>query len=255
MPLSCRGLTAGYGHGEVVHGVSLAMKPGSLYGMLGPNGSGKTTLLKTLARLHRPESGVVRVGARNLFRDLGEREAARLIAYVPQEENLAFPLTVREVVGLGRTPWLGRFGWPGPGDTRAVDRALREMDLEKIDEAPFDAISGGERKRTIIARALAQEARILLLDEPTAHLDVAHALALWTLLGRLARSGRTVAVASHEMWHLARFCSKLFLVDGGRLALSGAPAKVLGNPACGRAFGVRISLVRRGRSITPIINQ
>jgi len=255
MPLSCSGLSAGYGGEEVLHGIALALKPGSLYGMLGPNGSGKTTLLKTLARLHRPDSGSVRVGARNLFKDLGEREVARLIAYVPQEENLAFPLTVREVVGLGRTPWLGRFGWPGQRDTRAVDSALKEMDLENIGNAPFDAISGGERKRTIIARALAQEARILLLDEPTAHLDVAHALALWSLLGRLARRGRTVAVASHEMWHLARFCGRLFLIDKGRLALSGPPARVLGNSACGRAFGVKISLVRRGRTITPIINQ
>ena len=255
MALSCRGLSAGYGNGEVLHAVTLRMEPGSLYGLLGPNGSGKTTLLKSLARLHRPDKGSVNVGGRNLFAGMGEREAARIIAYVPQEESLAFPLTVREVVALGRTPWLGRFGWPGARDTRAIDAAIGEMDLEQVADAPFDAISGGERKRTIIARALAQEARILLLDEPTAHLDVAHALALWSLLGRLARQGRTVAVASHEMWHLARFCRRLFLVEKGSLAMSGAAARVLGNPACGRAFGVRISLVRRGRSITPIINK
>jgi iron complex transport system ATP-binding protein len=254
MPLSCAGLSAGYGGEEVLHGVTLRMKPGSLYGLLGPNGSGKTTLLKSLARLHRPDSGSVSLGARELYARMGEREAARIIAYVPQEENLAFPLTVREVVGLGRTPWLGRFGWPGRRDTAAVNGAIKEMDLEAIAGAPFDEISGGERKRTIIARALAQEARILLLDEPTAHLDVAHALALWTLLGRLSRRGRTVAVASHEMWHLARFCRTLFLVEKGRLALSGSPARVLGNPACGRAFGVKISLARRGGSLTPIIN-
>lgn len=254
MPLSCSKLCVGYGDGDVIRNVSVRLVPGSLYGILGPNGSGKTTLLKTLARLLRPHSGSVRAGSRDLFGGMGEREAARIIAFVPQEETLSFPLTVREVVGLGRTPWLGRFGWPGRSDARAVGSAIEEMDLAGVADAPFDAISGGERKRTIIARALAQEARILLLDEPTAHLDVSHALALWTLLGRLSRRGRTVAVASHEMWHLARFCARLFLVEKGRLALSGPPARVLGDPACGRAFGVRISLVRRGRSITPIIN-
>jgi len=253
MPLSCRGLVAGYGDGEVLRDVSLRMGPGSLYGILGPNGSGKTTLLKCLARLHRPIQGSVRLGSNNLFTGLSEREAARIIAFVPQEETISFPLTVREVVGLGRTPWLGRFGWPDREDKRAVDDSLDEMDLVGVADAPFDEISGGERKRTIIARALAQEARILLLDEPTAHLDVAHALSLWSLLGRLSRRGRTVAVASHEMWQLARFCGKLFLVGKGRIVLSGSPARVLGNPACGRTFGVKIGLARRGRSLTPII--
>jgi len=254
VPLSCSILSAGYGGEEVVHGVTLQMRPGSLYGLLGPNGSGKTTLLKSLARLHHPISGSVKLGSRSLYSGMGEREAARIIAYVPQEENLAFPLTVREVVALGRTPWQGRFGWLGRRDGHAVESAMEEMDLRQVADAPFDAISGGERKRTIIARALAQEARILLLDEPTAHLDVSHALSLWALLGRLSRRGRTVAVASHEMWHLARFCKRLYLMDMGHLALSGTPSQVLGNSACGRAFGVKIALVRRGHSITPIIN-
>jgi len=253
--LVARGLSAGYAGSDVLREVSLAIKPGTLAGLLGPNGSGKTTLLRCLARLLRPSAGSVRLGGRDLFRDMREREAAKLIAFVPQEETLAFPLTVREVAGLGRTPWLGRFGWSGHEDEEAVERALAEMDMLGVADRPFDAISGGERKRAIIARALAQEARVLLLDEPTAHLDVAHALSLFSLLRRLARKGRTIAVASHEMWQLARFCGKLFLMEKGKLALAGPPGRVLGHPACARVFGVRITLARRARTLTPIIDE
>jgi iron complex transport system ATP-binding protein len=245
--ISCRGLSAGYGAHSVLHRVSFALRSGTVTGILGPNGSGKSTLLRCLARLLPPSAGSVEFDGTDLFRDLAPRAAARRIALVPQEEAPAHALTVREVVELGRTPHIGRFGWLHRRDRIAAGHAMREMDIHRAAERLLDELSGGERKRAVVARALAQEAGVLLLDEPTAHLDVRHALDLLGLLRRLARRGRTVVIASHEFWQLARGCDRLLLLDRGRLAADGTPRRVLGSRACARAFGVRI---RRGQGLT-----
>ena len=249
----CRGVAAGYGQRLVLRGVTLKVAEGRLTGLLGPNGAGKSTLLRCLTRLLPPRRGQVRLDGRNLYAGYGEREAARQIALVPQTEGMAFPLTVRELVQLGRTPFVGRFGWLTQVDGQAVQRALREMDLAGLADRRVEELSGGERKRAQIARALAQEARVLVLDEPTAHLDIAHAMELFGLLRRLAAAGRTVIVASHELWILARFCDRLLLLSRGRLVLAGPPARVLGSPACSRTFGVRIALQRTHGVLTPVI--
>lgn len=251
--IACRGVSAGYGRALVLHDVTLKLKPGKLNGILGPNGSGKSTLLRCLARLLPPRSGEVRFDGRDLYAGMGEREAARKVALVPQEEALIQPLAVRDLVQLGRTPYLGRFGWLRHEDFLAAERALAEMDLGSAGERNVLELSGGERKRAVIARALAQEARVLLLDEPTAHLDVAHAMDLFELLCRLAAAGRTILVASHEIWQLARYCDRLLLVDGGRLKMAGRPEKVLSSRVCSRVFGVRFALKRSGGSLSPAI--
>jgi iron complex transport system ATP-binding protein len=250
--ISCRGLSAGYGAHAVLHGVSFALKPGTVNGILGPNGCGKTTLLRVLGRLLAPSAGSVQLGGDDLFR-LRARQAARRIALVPQEEAAAHPLTVRELVELGRTPYVGRFGWLHRRDRLAASLAMREMDILKAADRLLEELSGGERKRAVVARALAQEAGVLLLDEPTVHLDVRHALDLLGLLRRLAAGGRTIVIASHEFWQLARGCDRLLLLDRGRLTADGPPRRVLGSPACARAFGVRIRLAGRGRSVVPVV--
>ena len=252
--LVAHSLVAGYeGKPPAIRRIGVGLMAGSLVGVMGPNGAGKSTFLRALSRLLKPRSGSVTFEGRDLYRAVGEREAARGIALVPQEEPVAFPLTVRELVQLGRTPYLGRFGWLHREDRRAVERALGEMDLKGLAERPVGELSGGERKRAVIARALAQEARILLLDEPTAHLDVSHALELFGLLKGLARSGRLVVVASHEMWQLGRFCDRLLLFARGRLVADGAPRRVLAGRACSKAFGVRFVLARVGSTVTPVV--
>lgn len=251
--LACRGLSAGYGRAPVLRGVSLAFTPGTITGLLGANGAGKSTLLRCLARLHAPARGAVTLGDRDVHRDLDERGAARRIAFVPQAEAPAWSLTVRELVELGRTPWVGRFGWLGPNDRRPVEAALRALDVAALATRSLGALSGGERKRAGIARALAQDARVLLLDEPTAHLDVHHALDLWALLRRLARAGHVVIVTSHELWQLARGCDRLVLLDRGRVAADGKPARVLASRAASRAFRVRLRIARVGGVPTPVV--
>ncbi len=250
--IETHGLFAGYGTARVLRNIALALAPGRVTGLLGPNGSGKSTLLRALARLHPPTRGSVRLDGRDLYREVTARAAARRIALVPQEERHAVPLTVRELAALGRTPYLGRWGWPGRADRIAVDRALAGMDLTAAAERGVADLSGGERKRAVVARALAQEAGVLLLDEPTAHLDVRHALDLFGLLRGLAAGGRAVLVASHELWQLARFCDGLVLLDRGHVTATGTPARVLGSGAAARAFGVRFRLVRAGGRLVAV---
>lgn len=250
--ISARGVSAGYGAHTILHGISFALTPGTVTGILGPNGCGKTTLLRVLSRLLLPSAGRVKLGADDLAR-LGPRQTACRIALVPQEEAAAHPLTVRELVELGRTPYVGRFGWLHRRDRLAAEHAMREMDIHRAADRLLEELSGGERKRAVVARALAQEAGVLLLDEPTVHLDVRHALDLLGLLRRLAAGGRTVVIASHEFWQLARACDRLLLLDRGRLTSDGPPRRVLASAACARAFGVRIRLAGRGPSAVPVV--
>lgn len=252
--ISCAGVSAGYGGRTVLHNVSVELVPGTLTGVLGPNGAGKSTMLRCMSRMLRPGSGKVLLDGRDLFNEYGERESARQIALVPQEETAAFPLSVREVVELGRTPFVGSFGWLGRRDVRTAREAIREMDLTGLVSRRMDELSGGERKRVQVARALAQEARVLIFDEPAAHLDIAHALELFGLLRRLAAAGKTVIVAMHELWLLARFCDRLLLVSHGRLVKDGDPVRVLGSAAAAKAFGVKIALRRVSGILTPIIS-
>lgn len=242
--LSVSGLVAGYDDAPILRGLSTAFMPGTVTGLAGPNGAGKSTLLRCLARALAPVNGSVRVAGRDLFQDLGARDAARHVALVPQEEPATDELSVRELVMLGRTPYLGAFAWPGRRDRAAVTRALALLDLVPLADRPVNALSGGERRRAIIGRALAQDARILLLDEPTVHLDLRHALELWTLLRGLAKSGRTIIVTSHDLWQLARGCDRLLLLDRGRISADGPPKRVLSSPAAARTFGLASAAVR-----------
>ncbi len=236
--LAVSGLIAGYDDAPVLRGISAAFVPGTVTGLAGPNGAGKSTLLRCLARALDPAHGAVRVGGRDLFRDLSARAAAREVALVPQEEPATDELDVRELVALGRTPYLGPFAWPGRADRIAVDRALAALDLRALADRRVTALSGGERRRAVIGRALAQDAGVLLLDEPTVHLDLRHALELWALLRRLARAGRTILVTSHELWQLAGGCDRLLLLDRGRIAADGPPRRVLRSATAARVFGV-----------------
>jgi iron complex transport system ATP-binding protein len=211
----------------VVDRVSLAIGRGELVGLLGPNGSGKTTMLKLLGGILRPRQGSVAFEGRPLA-DWPRREAARKIAYVPQETHAPFDFSVMEIVLMGRFPHLGSFALEGPQDLAVAKGALDATGMSAFAARPFHTLSGGEKQRVVIASALAQDPELLLLDEPTASLDVGHQLEVQQLLARLNASGQVAMVLStHDLNLAASLCRRLILVRDGRVLASGATADVL----------------------------
>jgi iron complex transport system ATP-binding protein len=202
--------------------------------LIGPNGSGKTTLLKLLSGILRPDRGEVLLAGRPV-RLLRPRERARFLALVPQESRLLFNFTLLEVVLMGRSPHLPRLALERPEDFACARRALAEMDLAGLESRRLRDLSSGERQRAMIARALAQEPRVILLDEPTAFLDLRHRLEIHETLKRLNRErGLTVVTVSHDLNLAARYAARLVVLRGGRIAADGDPASVL-TPALLRA--------------------
>jgi iron complex transport system ATP-binding protein len=211
----------------VFRNLSVGFDEGEMTAVLGPNGSGKTTLVRLALGYLQPASGSVRLQDRSL-RDWPAGERARIVAVVPQESQIAFDFTVREVVLMGRAPHLGLFGIDSEEDRRIAMEAMDQTDVVRLADRRFTALSGGERQRVVVARALAQRPRLLLLDEPTAFLDLKHRLSVYDLLNRLNRDlGITVVVVSHDINLAARHCRRVVLLDEGTLAADGPPADVL----------------------------
>jgi iron complex transport system ATP-binding protein len=210
-----------------VHAVSVVIEPGDVLGILGPNGSGKTTLLRLLAGFLTPASGAVTLGGVGLA-SIPRRRFARRVAVVPQETHLAFDYSVLEIALMGRYPHLGPFELEGPGDLAIAREALAATGTAHLAGRSFSTLSGGEKQRVIIASALAQEADILLLDEPTASLDLGYQLDIAALLGRLNRErGLTMVVATHDLNFAASLCRTLLLVRDGRVLAHGPVAQAL----------------------------
>ena len=227
--LESREVSHAFGRSRVLDRVSLALAPGSLLALVGPNGAGKTTLLRILAGVLAPGAGEVCVRGEPLAR-LSRRALARELAVVPQELVVPFPYRVRELVAMGRAARLGAFGREGPADRAAVDAALRALALDALAERTYTTLSGGEKQRTALARALAQEADALLLDEPTAHMDLGHRLHTFEWLrGWIAErpARRAVLVVTHDLWLAAQHADRIALLDRGRLVALGAPREVL----------------------------
>lgn len=240
--LEARNLDVVRGTRRVLAGTDFAARPGELIGVLGPNGAGKSTLLKALAGLLPAAGGAVLLDGRDIA--TWDRLAlARRLAYLPQERIVHWPLTVRTIVALGRYP----HGAPAAAHTAAdaaVEMALAAMDVTALAERSAGSLSGGELARVLIARALAQDAGVLLADEPAAGLDPAHGLVLFEHLVRLAAEGRSVVVALHDLSLAARFCHKLVLLkDGARLA-AGEPGSVLTPQLMAEAFSIDARLER-----------
>jgi len=208
-------------------GLSLTVTRGEFTGIIGPNGSGKTTLLMLLSGVVAPQAGEVSLDGRPV-RSIHPRERARLVAVVFQESRVLFDFTVLEIALMGRAPHLRPFSLERPPDFAAARAALRDMDLADREGKRLQELSSGERQRALIARALAQEPRVVLMDEPTAFLDLRHRLQIYEILARLNREkGLTVVTTSHDLNLAARYGSRLMLLHHGRLAADGPPNAVL----------------------------
>lgn len=226
-----------YGKRDVLSGVSMRARFGEVTAIVGPNGSGKTTLLKAVAGLV-PFEGRVAFGGRDAH-SLDRTERARLVAYVPQRTELSAAQSAHEVVSQGRFMHHG-FAAPRRADREAVASALRVTETAALRDRPFIALSGGEQRRVLIARALATEAPILLLDEPTASLDVAHVLSTHALLRRLADEGRAIVAVLHALDDVLTRTDRAFLLASGRVVAEGSSASVVNARSVRDVYGVEL---------------
>jgi iron complex transport system ATP-binding protein len=240
----CAGLAYRYPESAkpAVLDLSLQIPAGATTAVLGPNGSGKSTLLRLLLGVIQPSAGTVDFQGRPLPA-WGREALAREVGVVPQGEEAVFPMSVRELVAMGRYPHLGAWRREGAADRQAVEDAMRRCDVLDLAARPVPTLSGGERQRARLARALAQEAATLALDEPTAALDVAHEMAIFELLSNLGHAGKTVLLVTHNLNLAARYADRLVLLDGGRLAAEGTPAEVLTRETVERVYGWPVEIV------------
>ncbi len=237
--LELSGLTVARRGRVVLSELSARVPAGRVTGVIGPNGAGKSSLLAALAGV-LPHRGLARLGGVPLP-PVGTRERARRIAYLPQSAEVAWPLSVRRVVELGRLPHLGPWQHPGPGsaDAAVVERVMAETDTLRLAERRVSSLSGGERARVLLARVLATEADVLLADEPVAALDPAYQLAVMDCLADEARQrGRTVLIVLHDLALAARYCDQLLLLAAGVGVLHAQTATVLDSPQLDAAYGV-----------------
>ncbi|MCW8159476.1 ABC transporter ATP-binding protein [Stutzerimonas stutzeri] len=227
----------------VLAGVDLTLASGEILALLGANGAGKTTLLRCLLGLLRPHGGTVSLDGTALA-SLSRRALARRIAYVPQAHVAPFPYSVREVVGLGRLPHHGPFGMPGAADREAVETAMTQLGIGALAGRPYTELSGGERQLTLIARALAQGAGILIMDEPVSGLDFGHQMRLLACLERLAADGYGILKTTHHPDHALACASRVALLQEGRIVADGTPTEVLTANAIRRLYRVEVEILR-----------
>jgi iron complex transport system ATP-binding protein len=227
----------------ILHGISLGIHDGEFIGILGPNGSGKSTLLKVLAGLLQPSSGCVRYRETDM-RHVKRREFARAVAWVPRETPMVFPFRVHDVVMMGRHPYHAALAFEGEEDHQIARRAMQATNTLRFADRPFNEISSGEKQRTLIACAIAQEPECMLLDEPTSALDIKYQLEILEILRSMNRdSGLTVALAIHDLHLASKYCRRLILLKEGRIICDGPPEAVLKADLLEQVFDVKVRVI------------
>ncbi len=246
-------VTFGYGHTPVVREASFSLGQGDAVALVGPNGVGKSTLLSIASGTLRPQTGTVRWCGVDLAA-MPRRERARRIALLPQVVQIPFAFSARELVALGRTPHLSIFGRESPADHAAIARNLEDADATALAERSVLELSGGERQRVLLAMTLAQEPELLLLDEPTAQLDMAHQVAtLELVLSRCAREGTTVLAAIHDLNLASLFFERVLVLQRGRIVADGAPRSVLTVELVREVFSCEVVIVERPAGAVPLV--
>jgi ABC-type cobalamin/Fe3+-siderophores transport system ATPase subunit len=256
MSLSVRDLTFAYKKSPVLSGVSFDAAPGELLAVLGPNGVGKTTLFRCILGEQKRYSGTITVDGTDM-RTLSPRETAHRIAYIPQTHALTFRFTVRDVVLMGTSHALSPFASPGKAQEKIAAEALDRLGIAALSDRSFDTLSGGEQQLCCVARALAQQAKILLMDEPTSSLDYGNQLRVLDVVKDLARDGYTVLLSTHNPQHALWYADRVLALRDGKVAAFGPTAEVLTPQLLGALYGTQTALYETpgGSVILPVLDQ
>lgn len=226
MELRTENLHAAYGEKQILNGLNLTLPGGKITALLGPNGCGKSTLLKCFSRLLTPTTGKIWLDEQPLT-TLSSRQLARHLALLPQQHRVPEGITVRELVGYGRSPWLPLWGRLSELDRRLVNDALEQTGMASFAEQPLSALSGGQRQRAFLALILAQDTPLVLLDEPTTWLDINHQIELMKLMRQLQQAGKTVVTVLHDLNQASRYCDHLVVLNSGKVQAQGSPGLVM----------------------------
>jgi iron complex transport system ATP-binding protein len=224
---------------KILDGISARFEPRKIHGIIGPNGSGKSTLLKTVCRIWEPDSGSITLDGRD-YTDIPRKELSTLVTLVPQNTTIGFPISVFDIVSMGRNPHLGRFEGAGERDREIINRALRQTNIHALKDRNINELSGGEGQLAIIARAIATEATLILLDEPTSELDVRHTLEITKLLYELREQGKTILVTVHDLNLARKLCDTISILCRGKLFFSGAPEEAFSEENIRQVFQVNV---------------
>ncbi len=251
--LEAQRVSFAYNGRPVLRDVNLRVCPGQMVGVIGPNGAGKSTLIKILSRLLHPDEGRVSLGGQDLSH-WGHAQLARHLAVVPQGAQLPETFTAWEVVLMGRTPYLGLLGSETPADMAVARRAMEETNTWHLASRFIGQLSGGERQRVVMARALAQEPRVLLLDEPTLHLDISHQLEILSLVRRFVdEQDLAVLAIFHDLNLAAQFCHELILLSQGRVFAQGRPEEVITASNIAAVYEAKVTILPHPRNGRPTV--
>ncbi|WP_122460564.1 Fe(3+) dicitrate ABC transporter ATP-binding protein FecE [Pseudomonas viridiflava] len=249
--LQAQQLDIGYGATRIVQDLSFSPPPGKVTALIGPNGCGKSTLLKAFARILTPQAGSLSLDGK-AYRDLSARDLARKVAFLPQVLPIPEGVSVRQLVAYGRSPHSSLWGRLSGADQHSVEQALQRMELETLADRPLSDLSGGQRQRAWLAMILAQDAAIVLLDEPTTYLDISHQVELLDLMRALSAEGKTVITVLHDINQACRYADHLAVMQAGRLVASGTPGDVLNAELVCRVFDVQVQIMREPVAGTPM---
>ncbi|MBN2808084.1 MAG: ABC transporter ATP-binding protein [Deltaproteobacteria bacterium] len=230
-----------FGGRQILRDITATYEAGRIHGLVGPNGSGKTTLLKNICRIYAPQSGDIKLRGRDC-NTMGRRRLSSVVSLVPQNPKVNFPISVYDFVLMGRHPHLKRFQSLSSHDLEVVERALQATVTAHLRERSLTELSGGEAQLVLIARALATEAKLILLDEPTSSLDIGNSLALMELLLELKKQGKTILTSVHDLNHARRFCDTMTILQDGRIYYQGPTAKAFTRVVLEEVFRVRVAV-------------
>ena len=239
--LSIDQLNFSYDHKTILKNIDLHLRSGQVVGLIGPNGVGKSTLLHLMLGLLKPQEGNISINGKNLS-NKKRKDLARLMTFVPQDSNINYAFSVEDVVAMGRNPWIDRFQPASIDDVRIIEEAMIQTDVLHFSKRWINQLSGGERQRVLIARAIAQQTPIIILDEATANLDICHQLDVLELARSLAQAGRLVIIAMHDLNMASRFCERLVLLAENGVQADGKPDDVITEENLKRYFHLQASV-------------